>query len=202
MDLRALVSQNWFAKGLRVLSEFLKESCEWFCECSQVKIYEALWTLRKFSLGSAEVASGDLWVLASHPLKLLYLWVKNLWRVPKPSQIVTCEHSQNCSQLYKTTCNFLKRNSYDHLQTLGKSKNSCSTRKSTSKLFKKLAPGRHQCCCPLGGDVLTPIATSPPPTRFSFRYSWNRHRSSFVFIFVKVPTITRSALLGWTQRRS
>ncbi len=28
------------------------------CECSQVKICEALWTLRKFSLASAEVASG------------------------------------------------------------------------------------------------------------------------------------------------
>ncbi len=35
MDLRVLVSQNWCAKGLWVLSEFLKESWEWFCECSQ-----------------------------------------------------------------------------------------------------------------------------------------------------------------------
>ncbi len=64
MDIRVLISQNRFAKGLQVLSEFLQESCKWFCKCSQVKICKALWTLRKFSL-----ASGDLRVVASQCLR-------------------------------------------------------------------------------------------------------------------------------------
>ncbi len=42
MDLQVFVSQNWFTKGLRVLSEFLKESCQWFCKCLQVKTCQAL----------------------------------------------------------------------------------------------------------------------------------------------------------------
>ena len=70
-----------------------------------------------------------LQVVASHPSPSV-LASENLQRVSKPSQILTCEHLQNHLQLFF--------GSYLTHRPLPSPKSVASTRKSTSKSFKKL----------------------------------------------------------------